>query len=207
MKKIELRPGTRQVIGRAGEKGTVQVYADVRDWTVLFPGGAGSYMTVCPDGRRVPVTAELDTEGRLAADVPDELMAVPGVYAWTAVWAIDGTQLLKGPYACVVLGSALRHPCQPQPVPDWAEDIFTAAEEITGKVGTAQEAANAAAQSALNAQEASGSASQAKELCDDYKDAAAGSAQAAQEAAAVAATHNYGISVSENTLIITPPTE
>lgn len=197
MKTIELRPTERAVIGRAGDTG-VRVTFGALAWHTAYPAGLPYLMAVSPEGIRRPVTVTY-ADGQITGDVPDELLVRPGLYTYTFAWLNAGEQVRSSPCGAIVLAGDTPRRWDPHSkAPDWADRIFLAAAAIEGSFDGAIEAADAA----ISAKD---TAVDAKDTAVGARDAALAAQEAAENARDVAETHNYGISVSETTLVITPP--
>lgn len=197
MRTIILEPGTRQQIGRSGDTGvTVQFRA--LPWYQAYPAGLPYLMVTSPGGTTWPVTVAY-ADGKISGEVPDELMVRPGLYSYTFAWINAGEQVRSSPCGAIILASETTKRWDPHSkAPDWADRIFLAAETIEAGFDGATEAADAA----ISAKD---TAVDAKDTALDAKDAALAAQEAAEAARDVAETHNYGISVSSTTLVITPP--
>lgn len=206
MKTYLLRAGYRQTIGRAGDREAVTVAVDIREWLTSYPAGTGTFLVERPDGVKVPLEGTKDTTAKtLSAAVPEELLAWPGVYLYQPVWVQAGTQIAGEIYSCQVMGSTMFEHPPAVPPPQWAEKIFVAAETVVSAERSAQQASEAAETAQTAAETAQGKAEDAQEAAETAQGKAEDAQEAAEAAAAVAETHNYGISVSDSTLVITPP--
>lgn len=202
---IILKPGARQIIGRAGERANVSVGADIKAWLTSYATGTGSFMVTAPDGTRTPLTGVKDTDHKLlTADVPEELMAAPGLYVYQAVWVQAGVQVASERFDCILLGTELAKSWTPhKAAPDWAERIFIAAETIENAMDAALQAEVVAMDSADKAEAAQGKAEDAQEAAET----AQGKAEDAQEAAEAAAESVTAASESEAILYLGIATE
>lgn len=127
-----LKPGLRQVIGRAGERQVTEVCVDVKEWLEKWPAGRPYMAAMTPGGQRTVLDAQLNAANKMmTAIVPDELMIAPGMYVYQAAWLSGGEQVASDRYDCIVMGSQLAKTWTPHcKAPDWAERIFVAAETI-----------------------------------------------------------------------------
>ena len=198
MKTYLLKEGVRQAIAKAGETDIVVAY-NAKTWIDEYPAGNPQLMVTTPGGKRVPVTVEA-VDNLITGQVPNELLAGPGVYSYVFVWTSGSTQLESGRCECLVLGSSLTKDLthDSRRTPEWAERIFLAAEVIEGAVNGAMEARNTAANMAAEAAEseanAAGSAEEAGDsatLADQKATAAAASAEDAAASAAALHPENY----------------
>jgi len=197
MKVIELRANGRTQLARAGDTG-VTVKINVRGWKADYPAGLPYLMVTAPGGVRWPVTVAY-ADGYISGEVPDELMVRPGLYTYTFAWLNGGEQVRSSPCGAIVLSGETEKRWDPHSkAPDWADRIFLAAEEIEGSFDGVMEAAATAA-------DARDEAVAAGDAADDAKEAALTAKEAAEAARDIAQTHNYGISVNDTTLVITPP--
>jgi lysophospholipase L1-like esterase len=198
MKTYLLKAGVRQAIAKAGETDIAVAY-NAKTWLDEYPAGNPQLMVTTPGGKRVPVTVET-VDNLITGQVPNELLAGPGVYSYVFVWTSGSTQLESGRCECLVLGSNLAQDLvhDSRRTPEWAERIFLAAEVIEGAVNGAMEARNTAADKAAEAAEseanAAGSAEEAEDsatLADQKATAAAASAEDAAASAAAMHPENY----------------
>lgn len=198
MKTYLLKAGVRQAIAKAGETDIAVAY-NAKEWMDEYPAGNPQLMVKTPGGKRVPVTVEA-VDNLITGQVPNELLAGPGVYSYVFVWTSGSTQLESGRCECLVLGSNLAQDLvhDSRRTPEWAERIFLAAEVIEGAVNGAIEARNVAADKAAEAAEseanAAGSAEDAEDsatLADQKATAAAASAEDAAASAAAMHPENY----------------
>jgi hypothetical protein len=197
MKTIVLEPNVRKTLARAGDTG-VMVQMDALAWHTAYPAGTPELMVTAPGGTRWPVTVAY-ADGKISGEVPDELMVRPGLYSYTFAWISAGEQVRSSPCGAIILASETTKRWDPHSkAPDWADRIFLAAETIEAGFDGATEAADLA----ISAKD---TAVDAKDTAEDAKDAALEAQEAAEAARDVAETHNYGISVSSTTLVITPP--
>ena len=191
MKTYLLKAGVRQAIAKAGETDIAVAY-NAKTWVDEYPAGNPQLMVTTPGGKLVPVTVET-VDNLITGQVPNELLAGPGVYSYVFVWTSGSTQLESGRCECLVLGSSLAKDLthDSRRTPDWAERIFLAAEVIEGAVNGAMEARNTAADMAAQAAEseanAAGSAEDA-ETSANLADQKATEAKASAEDAAASAT-------------------
>jgi len=198
MKTYLLKAGVRQAIARAGETDIAVAY-NAKTWVDEYPAGNPQLMVTTPGGKQVPVTVGT-VDNLITGQVPNELLAGPGVYSYVFVWTSGSTQLESGRCECLVLGSNLAQDLvhDSRRTPEWAERIFLAAEVIEGAVNGAMEARNTAADKAAEAAESEANAAGSAEDAEDSatladQKATAAAASAADAAASAAAMHpeNY----------------
>ena len=199
MRTVELSANQRAQLARAGDTG-VAVKFNALAWHTDYPAGLPYLMVTAPGGVQWPVTVAY-TGGYINGDVPDELMVRPGLYRYTFAWLSAGEQVRSSPCGAVVLAGETEKRWDPHSkAPDWADRIFLAAETIEGSFDGVMEAA-------ATAVDARDEAVGASDTAEDAKDAALLAQAAAEAARDVAETHNYGISVDNTTLVITPPAD
>ena len=176
MKTYLLKPGVRQVIAKAGETDIAVAYSAAA-WIEEHPAGIPQLMVTTPAGTRVPVTVAV-TDGVISGQLPNDLLARPGVYSYVFAWTVAGTQLTGGRCEALVLGSDLARDLthDARRTPDWAERIFLAADLIEGAVDGVLEARNVAADAAADAEADAEAAQTAREAAEEAKTAAEASA-------------------------------
>ena len=181
MKTYLLKAGVRQAIAKAGETDIAVAY-NAKTWMDEYPAGNPQLMVTTPGGKRVPVTVEA-VDNLITGQVPNELLAGPGVYSYVFVWTSGSTQLTSGRCECLVLGSNLAKDMvhDSRRTPDWAERIFLAAEVIEGAVNGAIEARNTAANKAAEAETHRTAAENAQEAAETAQDGAEAAEQRAIE--------------------------
>lgn len=179
MKTYLLKTGVRQAIAKAGETDIAVAY-NAKAWVDEYPAGNPQLMVTTPGGKRVPVTVEA-VDNLITGQVPNELLAGPGVYSYVFVWTSGSTQLESGRCECLVLGSNLAKDLahDSRRTPDWAERIFLAAEVIEGAVNGAMEARNTAADMAAEAETHRTAAENAQEAAETAQDGAEAAEQRA----------------------------
>jgi hypothetical protein len=157
-----------QVIGSAGET-DIAVAVDVAAWQQEYSDGIGAMLCERPDGRPVPLEAEISGTDMIA-ELPDECLSRPGVYTYTATWTQAGTLVLSQRYKAIIQSTTngRGHPPDCPGTPAWATQIFVKAEQIDA----ALDAAMQTAQDAEDAREAKGAAEDAQEAAEAARDRA-----------------------------------
>jgi len=175
MKTYLLKAGVRQAIAKAGETDIAVAY-NAKTWIDEYPAGNPQLMVTTPGGKRVPVTVEA-VDNLITGQVPNELLAGPGVYSYVFVWTSGSTQLESGRCECLVLGSNLAQDLvhDSRRTPEWAERIFLAAEVIEGAIPGMMEARNTTADNAAEAKTAAEAAAESESAAADSAEAAAAS--------------------------------
>lgn len=177
MKTYLLKPGVRQVIAKAGETDVAVAYSAAA-WIEEHPAGIPQLMVTTPAGTRVPVTVTV-TDGVITGQLPNDLLARPGVYSYVFAWTEAGTQLTGGRCEALVLGSDLARDLthDARRTPDWAERIFLAAGLIEGAVDGVLEARNVAADAAADAEADAEAAQTAREAAEEAQESAEAAAE------------------------------
>lgn len=168
-----------QAIGRAGESG-ISVAADVSGWLSEYPDGLGAMLCKRPDGREIPISAEV-SDDVLVAVVPDECLSRPGTYRYLVTWVQAGVLRASQVYKALILSTDYGRGLPPDcpGTPEWATEIFVKAEQIDASV----DAALQMAQRADDAEAARDAAQTAQEAAEDAQDAAEDAADRAETAA------------------------